>query len=86
MSLADEIRARAAGRYGSSSARDGGDGGLLGPSSPFSIFNRVDYAIFLLFFAVVYFVVKREYKVDLLEFLWFHYLRPNYDDGEDSDG
>ncbi len=78
MSLADEIRARTRGRHGSSDT----GGSFLGPGSPFSIFSRADFFIFFLFFVAIYYAVKWEYKVDLLHFLWSHYLRPNYDDGE----
>ena len=85
MSLADEIRARTAGRHHSSSSSASG-GGLMGPSSPYSIFGRADYVIFFLLFCALYFAVKIEYKVDLLQLLWSHYLRPDYDEDDGSDG
>lgn len=78
LSLADEIRARSrASRLGQSypSKLDNlGGPGFAGP------FNRFDLIVFALLFALLWAVVKAEYKVDLLHVLWDK-LKPDYDEG-----
>ncbi len=78
LSLADEIRARSrASRLGQpypSKLDNLGGPGFAGP------FNRLDLIVFLILFALLWAVVKAEYKVDLLHVLWDK-VKPDYDEG-----
>lgn len=75
LTLAEELRQRQAEvRQGlrASHMRGPLDGG-------FSIFNRFDYVVFLILFIFLYFAVKAQYHVDLLELIWSA-IKPAYDE------
>lgn len=79
MSLADEVRARMQAHRQGEKFRGGMDARLGSTGGGFpSIFNRFDLVVFAVLLGLLYWAVKREFGVDLLEKLW-DIVRPQYD-------
>ena len=75
-SLADDIRHRMAERRaGRPVGMDNAAGG-----TPFFLFGKADLVVLCVLLAIVYFIVRAEYQVDLAQWLWRRYLKPSYDD------